>query len=105
MGLGGGGTKPRSYRPARPGYPILAPYLGGAGERARAATHLSPAPSSKGRRELCSDSTNCGRGRDVRGSEWTRTSGRPETEAGLAEPERAAPPRPALVVTRLRKVT
>ena len=48
MGLGGGGTKPRSYRPARPGYPILAPYLGGAGERARAATHLSPAPSQQG---------------------------------------------------------
>lgn len=49
-GWEGAGTtpKPQSYRSAPPGSHILAAYLGGAGERGRAATHLSPAPAQQG---------------------------------------------------------
>ena len=47
----------------------------------RRLTCPPPLPS-KGRRELCSDSTNCGRDREVRGSEWTTRD-----EADLAEPQ------------------
>ena len=77
-GAGRGWEPPPSPRVTAPphqgptSWPLTWEALGRGG--GRRLTCLPPLPS-KGRRELCSDSTNCGRDREVRGSEWTRTFG------------------------------
>ena len=90
-GWEGAGTtpKPQSYRSAPPGSHILAAYQGALGSGdGRRLTCYPPLPS-KGRRELCSDSTNCGRDREVRGSEWTTGDrGRPGGATELHRPAR-----------------